>query len=183
MCLIVRADWMLETTNNRKPFRSFRQFRKSATERHTGNRSLHFTCHTTHTSWQLTFLDQMFRYGWPRRKDKAKQQTDRGGILDWQEPAMPASRAKTDCPNAKLPTCMKSRRETPLQSRCAPREISRNIDSSKALLEFFMAKYEDNSAIGIGPFSCRFQRRVGPNGQLLHPPDGQSNRNSWKARK
>jgi hypothetical protein len=71
---------------------------------------------------------------------------------------------------------MKSRRETPLQSRCAPREISRNIDSSKALLEFFMAKYEDNSAIGIGPFSCRFQRRVGPNGQLLHPPDGQSNR-------
>jgi hypothetical protein len=38
-----------------------------------------------------------------------------------------------------------------------------------ALLEFVLAKYERNGAIGIGPFSCRFQRLVGPNGQLLHP--------------
>jgi hypothetical protein len=46
----------------------------------------------------------------------------------------------------------------------------------KDLREFFLAKYEDNGAIGIGPFSCRFQRLVGPNGQLLHPPCGQSNK-------
>ena len=48
--------------------------------------------------------------------------------------------------------------------------------NNNELLEFVWAKYEDNGAIGIGPFSCRFQRPVGPNGQLLHPPHGQSNR-------
>jgi|GEM_PF-6352118 len=48
--------------------------------------------------------------------------------------------------------------------------------NNNELLEFVWAKYEDNGAIGIGPFSCRFQRLVGPNGQLLHPPHGQSNR-------
>jgi hypothetical protein len=45
---------------------------------------------------------------------------------------------------------------------------------AKDLLEFVWAKCENNGAIGIGPFSCRFQRLVGPNGQLLHPLHGQA---------
>jgi hypothetical protein len=44
------------------------------------------------------------------------------------------------------------------------------------LREFVLAKYEDNGAIGIGPFSCRFQRLVGTNGQLIQPSHCQNNR-------